>query len=122
MASRRKNHQSVDVLQSGTTIASIALGLLSYFSTDPKVARIVPFIVFLAGVAALSASVRALVDIRVDKQQSWKDFIKPNHSLGIIFWSILFLATAYIFIVFPSTTNNLRDILIWLANWFDSTQ
>jgi hypothetical protein len=117
MPPRSPRSYSVDVLQSSTTVAGIVMGLLSYFSTR-ETPQAVTFLTFLVGATSLYAVMLSLAEIRSVLRLSWRRFISPKHSLGIMFWSIFVLATAYLFIAYPSTANTLANILELLSRSF----
>lgn len=106
-----------ELLQSAITVASIALGLLGFFR-DVHPVPVVPLLVFAAGIAALYASVLALKELLEEQRRPWSELLGIRTSIGIIFWSIVFLAFAYVLIVRPDIGNMIADLFESVAKVF----
>lgn len=103
-----------ELLQSATTVASIAVGLL-VFRSRADLAPAVPLLIFATGSAALYASVLALVELLDEQGESRLRILSITNSIGITFWSILFLAIAYVIIMYPGAGDRVADVLEVIA-------
>lgn len=117
MSPKQRSAQASDILQSALTIAGIILGLLSYITTTRHSLALI-IIMFLAGATALFSSVQALVELKAGTSASWKTFLNPSYSEGVLLWSIILLSFAYLLIVFPDTSDNFAKVLNALAELF----
>jgi len=97
------------LLQSALTIAIIALGLLILLP-DSRSASVASLLIFAAGSAALYASVLALRELLDEQGRPRSELWSIRTSIGIIFWSIIFLAIAYVLIVYPDIGSKIAEL------------
>ena len=93
-----------EILQSSTTMASIAIAFLAYLHSK-KVAIIVPIAIFASGIMALWASILSLIDLLDEQNRSRGELLFPPSSIMLLFWIIIFLAGAFVFIARPDWGN-----------------
>jgi len=117
MATQRNDKQRVvressvgEILQSSTTMASIAIAFLTYLLSI-KVAPIVSFIVFASGVMALGASLSALIELLHEQNRSSRELFFPPSSIMLLFWIMMLLAWAFVLIRYPEWGNAIAGFI-----------
>ncbi len=99
-----------EILQSSTTMASIAIAFLTYLQSK-KVATVVPFIIFASGIMTLGASIFSLIELLDEQNRPRRELLFPPSSIMILFWIMILLAAAFVFLARPDWGNAIAVLL-----------
>jgi len=116
-----------EILQSCTTLASIAVAFLAYL-TNINPPGIVRFMVFALGLMASGASIQSLRELVSEQEGRDKsDLFKLRNSIGLLFWTMMLLVVVLIFLwvrpvsdVIARLFKALGDFFTWLAHLFEA--
>jgi len=108
MANQRDERQGFresstgEILQSSTTMASIAVAFLAYL-LSMKVTPIIPVLIFASGFIALGASILSLIELLREQHRHWYELFLPTTSIGVLFWEMICLGIVLVLIYEPIT-------------------
>jgi hypothetical protein len=112
-------NNALGILQSTTTVAGVALGLLAFLQ-EVQPAIIISYFVFLSGSVSLYAAILSLIHLNKIHGYSRWELFRPKSLLSVTFWAIIFLSIAYPLIVFPDIGLGISMLLDTIAGAFRS--